>query len=220
MLLSVDRRNRLDSANTDPAEHNEFTNLVHRLGCLRGISTLTGSGWQSRPVTGPVSAGHERRVPRAGTDRVLTWAISVPRLDHQDREHSRPPAADRSGIAPPRDLPSRADHPHPVEPGARRARVRGHQSNKRTLADPSQPGGRSSWSRTRQPAMILPSSSSRPTAVPKGGGSDRSLARNSHIANDMLTTAATQQGRKKLIPAHPAGAASRYSLDQPSLNIS
>ena len=44
MLLTVQRRDRLDAAITVMAEHGEYTDLVHRLGCLRGISTLTGFG--------------------------------------------------------------------------------------------------------------------------------------------------------------------------------
>jgi transposase len=44
MLLTLDRRNRLDAAITAMAEDSEYTDLVHRLGCLRGISTLTGFG--------------------------------------------------------------------------------------------------------------------------------------------------------------------------------
>jgi transposase len=36
------RRERLDMAITEIANDSEFTPLVHRLGCLRGISTLTG----------------------------------------------------------------------------------------------------------------------------------------------------------------------------------
>lgn len=36
------RRDRLDDAITQMAADSEFTDLVHRLGCLRGISTLTG----------------------------------------------------------------------------------------------------------------------------------------------------------------------------------
>ena len=37
MLLTVQRRDRLDAAITVMAEHGEYTDLVHRLGCLRGI---------------------------------------------------------------------------------------------------------------------------------------------------------------------------------------
>ena len=42
--MTVQRRDRLDAAITEMAEHSEYTDLVHRLGCLRGISTLTGFG--------------------------------------------------------------------------------------------------------------------------------------------------------------------------------
>ncbi len=34
----------MDAAIVGMAEHSEFTDLVHRLGCLLGISTLTGFG--------------------------------------------------------------------------------------------------------------------------------------------------------------------------------
>ncbi|HEU0129122.1 MAG TPA: IS110 family transposase [Pseudonocardiaceae bacterium] len=44
MVLTVQRRDRLDQAITAMAENSEHTDLVHRLGCLRGISTLTGFG--------------------------------------------------------------------------------------------------------------------------------------------------------------------------------
>lgn len=36
------RRDRLDAAIAELAGDSEFTPLVHRLGCLRGVSTLTG----------------------------------------------------------------------------------------------------------------------------------------------------------------------------------
>ena len=44
MTLTLDRRDRLDAAIVEMAEDCEFTDLVHRLCCLRGISTLTGFG--------------------------------------------------------------------------------------------------------------------------------------------------------------------------------
>lgn len=36
------RRDRLNTAIEEMAAHGEYTDLVHRLGCLRGVSTLTG----------------------------------------------------------------------------------------------------------------------------------------------------------------------------------
>jgi transposase len=44
MLLTAQRRDRLDQAITEMAQHSDYTDLVHRLGCLRGIPTLTGFG--------------------------------------------------------------------------------------------------------------------------------------------------------------------------------
>jgi transposase len=44
MLLTRDRRNRLDAAIAEMAADSQYTPLVRRLGCLRGISTLTAFG--------------------------------------------------------------------------------------------------------------------------------------------------------------------------------
>jgi len=44
MLLTTDRRVRLDAAIEEMAMNSAFTDVVVRLGCLRGISTLTGFG--------------------------------------------------------------------------------------------------------------------------------------------------------------------------------
>ena len=41
MLSTRDRRDRLDTAITGMAEDSGFTPVVRRLGCLRGVSTLT-----------------------------------------------------------------------------------------------------------------------------------------------------------------------------------
>ena len=42
MLFTVDRRDRLDRAIDEMAANSSYTPVVRRLGCLRGISTLTG----------------------------------------------------------------------------------------------------------------------------------------------------------------------------------
>ena len=44
MVASVHRRDRLDKAITAMAADSEFTPVVARLGCLRGVSTLTAFG--------------------------------------------------------------------------------------------------------------------------------------------------------------------------------
>ena len=45
MLATVDRRHRLDRAITEMASASEFTPIVGRLQCVRGISTLTAFGF-------------------------------------------------------------------------------------------------------------------------------------------------------------------------------
>jgi len=42
MIATIDRRDRLDQAISVMAADSEFTAVVDRLGCLRGVSTLTG----------------------------------------------------------------------------------------------------------------------------------------------------------------------------------
>lgn len=44
MLLTAQRRDRLDSAISEMAADSVFTPVVNRLGCLRGVSTLTAFG--------------------------------------------------------------------------------------------------------------------------------------------------------------------------------
>ena len=44
MLACLDRRNRLDDAITAMATDSEFTPVVHRLGCVRGVAALTAFG--------------------------------------------------------------------------------------------------------------------------------------------------------------------------------
>jgi transposase len=44
MLACLDRRSRLDDAITVLAADSEFTPVVHRLGCIRGVATLTAFG--------------------------------------------------------------------------------------------------------------------------------------------------------------------------------
>jgi transposase len=44
MLLTVDRRNRLDKAIADMAADGEYAPLVRRLGCQRGVAVLTAFG--------------------------------------------------------------------------------------------------------------------------------------------------------------------------------
>ncbi|MDJ0001047.1 transposase, partial [Rhodococcus ruber] len=44
VIATTERRNRLDTAIADMAAHSSFTPVVTRLGCLRGVATLTAFG--------------------------------------------------------------------------------------------------------------------------------------------------------------------------------
>jgi transposase len=91
MVLTLDRRNRLDAAVAVMAQDSEFTDLVHRLGCLRGVSALTGFGlaveigdW-TQPVfgTGP---NHQSCPKRRGSTSPAgrhSYKPAKPRLSHQ-----------------------------------------------------------------------------------------------------------------------------------------
>lgn len=111
------RRDRLDAAIEELAADSEFTPLVRRLGCLRGVSTLTG--FALAVEISPVHRPHHRDLRRTHPGGALLRGDEEPRLDHQDRQRSRPPAAGRSSVAPPAQLHDRQDHARPLEPGTR-----------------------------------------------------------------------------------------------------
>ena len=118
------RRDRLDDAIAAMAADSEFTPLVRRLGCLRGVGTLTGfalaveiGDWHR--FTGNTIGSFVGLVPSG----VLLGRLPGPGLDHQDRQHPRPPAAGRGRLAPPRPLRGRQDHARPL--GARHAQPPG-----------------------------------------------------------------------------------------------
>jgi transposase len=86
MVICVHRRGRLDEAITAVAADSEFTPVVHRLGCLRGVSTLIAFGlavgigdWHR--LTGRSIGAYLGLVPcesSSGESRVQGWG-------HQDR---------------------------------------------------------------------------------------------------------------------------------------
>ena len=90
-VLSVQaRRDRLDAAIAAMAADSEFTPLVARLGCLRGISTLTGfalaveiGDWHR--FTGNTIGAFVGLVP----SEYSSGASRVQGLGHQDRQHPR-----------------------------------------------------------------------------------------------------------------------------------
>lgn len=117
VLTVTARRDRLDKQITAMAADSEFTPIVHRLGCLRGVATLTafalaveiGTGTGSpatasahssawcRPRTPPAPRGSKARSPRPA--------------------RPRPPATRRSRLASPTPLPARQNHARPVGAG-------------------------------------------------------------------------------------------------------
>ena len=153
MLLTVQRRDRLDERDHRDGGDSEYTDLVRRLGCLRGISTLTGFGLAVEIGDWHRFTGIEhRRLPRPGAHRTLLRPVPVARLDHQDRQQPRPPAAGRGRLAPPQDLPpSRPDHADPWELALARGpgpRPRREPAGCTSAGRPSPPAGRSPSSPT------------------------------------------------------------------------
>ena len=118
MLACLDRRNRLDDAITTLAADSEFTPVVHRLGCIRGVATLTAFGlaveigdWHR--LTGRSIGAYVGLVPM----RVLLGRGSHPGWGDQDRQRTRPPPAGRSRLAPPQPVPARRRAAAPLGSG-------------------------------------------------------------------------------------------------------
>ena len=119
------RRDRLDAAIEADGRRLEFTPVVRRLGCLRGVRTLTGfalaveiGDWHR--FTGNTIGSFVGLVPSE-----YSSGLPGPGLDHQDRQQPRPPAAGRGRLAPPRPLPGRQDHARPLGLAPPAARARG-----------------------------------------------------------------------------------------------
>ena len=108
MLATIDRRDRLDRAIEQMAADSEFTPVVSRLCCVRGVATLTAFGlaveigdWHR--LTGRSIGAYLGLVPSA----VFLWCQPGPGRGYQDRQRPCPTAPDRGGLASPCPLPSR-----------------------------------------------------------------------------------------------------------------
>jgi len=120
------RRDRLDAAIAVMASDSEFTPVVHRLGCLRGVSTLTGfalaveiGDWHR--FTGNTIGSFVGLVP----SEYSSGSIPGPGVGHQDGQRSRPPAPRRGRVASPGPLRRRHDDASTLGAGSgRRARPR------------------------------------------------------------------------------------------------
>src|SRR6185503_7692521 len=107
MLACRDRRTRLDDAITAMAADSEFTPVVHRLGCIRGIATLTAFGlavevgdWHR--LTGRSIGAYVGLVPC----EYSSGDSPQPGRGDQDRQRTRSPTAGRSRLASPQPLPA------------------------------------------------------------------------------------------------------------------
>ena len=134
-LQAKTRRDALDRAIADAAAEPPFADVVARLVCLRGVSTLTalaltvelGDWTRFRPQSlgpflGLTPSGLERRA-------------APPRRDHQDRQHARAPAA-RGGRLAPAAAAARERDPHPTPPRTTRRGTRASRPQ-RTPAPPA-----------------------------------------------------------------------------------
>ncbi len=133
MVDAKTRRDALDKAITELAATSPYVDVVERLVCLRGVSTLdrVRADCRARRLE-QVPARVARPVPRPHPERELKRRAAPPRCDHQDRQLARTPAPDRSRLAPPppvtfephagnqthRQVPRRASPSRPQRPQA------------------------------------------------------------------------------------------------------
>ena len=100
MIDAKTRRDTLDKAIAELAASEPYVEVVERLVCLRGVSTLTAfaltvelGDWKRFR---PESLGS---VPRPHPERELKRGAPPARRDHQDRQHARSSASDRGRLA-------------------------------------------------------------------------------------------------------------------------
>jgi transposase len=135
MLAAVDRRDRLDVAIAAMATDSDYTPVVTRLGCLRGVSTLTAFGlaveigdWQrltGRSIgayLGLVPTEHSSGTTRSQGSITKTGNGHARRLLIEAAWHHRP------RYRPGAELRRRWNHASPA------ARARGQQANQRLHA--------------------------------------------------------------------------------------
>ncbi len=93
VLTMQARRRRLDAAIEEMAAASEFTPIVRRRCCLRGVSTLTGFALAVEIGDWNRFTGFRHRlVRRIGTLEVLVRFVPGAGIDHQNRQHPRPTA--------------------------------------------------------------------------------------------------------------------------------
>jgi transposase len=136
MVATLDRRDRLDAQIAAMAAESEFTPLVHRLGCLRGISTLTAfslaveigdwhrlDGRRIGAYLGMVPTEHSSGESRSQGGLTKTGNGHARRLLVEAAWHHRPPYR-----------PSSPALRRRWEQASAAARARGHRGNERLHA--------------------------------------------------------------------------------------
>jgi transposase len=132
MTACLDRRNRLDEAITEMAANSEFTPVVARLCCLRGVGTLTAFGlaveigdWSR--LTGRSIGAYLGMVPSEHSSGASRSQGAITNTGIGDARRSLEKAAwhHRTPYRPSRELRRRWD----AAPAA--ARDRGHAANRR-----------------------------------------------------------------------------------------
>lgn len=109
VLTTAARRARLVAEIIEMRASPTFAPVVGRLGCLRGVSTMTAFGFTTEIADWHRSTGASRCLSRTGARRVLRLRAAQlqPGRDHQDRQHpmpdgcwSRPHGTTANGIDP------------------------------------------------------------------------------------------------------------------------
>jgi hypothetical protein len=145
VLQAEARRDRLDKAIEAMAADSEYTPVVHRLGCLRGIATLTAFGlaveigdWDR--LTGSTIGAYLGLVPTESSSGQSRSQGSITKTgnthDYQDRQHPCPPAAGRGRLAAPEALPHPRGH-HEGQVGAGTGGCPGPRTRRQPAATPA-----------------------------------------------------------------------------------
>ena len=193
------RRRRLDTAIEQMAADSEFTPLVRRLGCLRGIGAATGfalaveiGDWHR--FTGNSIGSFVGLVPH----RTLLRRIPKPGLDHQDRQHPRPLAAGRGRLAPQAPVRDRQDHARPVGPAP--PQPPGSAATKET-GDSTSAGSGSLPARNAAPSPTSPSPASSPVGAGPWPSSSKKNPRSASSTRDRGGSAWSDPRRNYQQPA-------------------
>jgi transposase len=135
MLATLDRRNRLDAAITELAADSVFTPVVTRLGCVRGIATLTAFGLATEigdwhRLTGRSIGAYLGLVPTESSSGATRSQGGVTKTGNSHARRLLIEAAwhHRSRYQPGSDLRRRWDAASPT------ARARGQAANRRLHA--------------------------------------------------------------------------------------